>query len=159
MSNAGLGQTFGEQKNILGLSFELSPRNLSPGTHVLTLSGGNELGIGSQSLTLNVGELRIVDKPLAHPVPFSPGAGRTVTFQYTLSQDADVDIFIFSSAGEVLKKISFLKGEEGGRIGLNKVSWDGISNLGTRLGNGIYVATIIHQEDRSVLGKIKLVIY
>jgi hypothetical protein len=152
-------QTFGEQKNILSFSFEIEPKKLSAGTHSLSIKGSNDLGVSVQNITLNVGKLRIVDNPLAFPVPFSPGAGRELTLQYSLSRNADIEIFVFSSAGQAVKKLSFSKGEEGGKEGLNKVSWDGISNTGTRIGNGIYVATIIDREVRDVLGKIKLVVY
>ncbi len=152
-------QTFGEQKNILSLSFEIEPEKLSTGTHSLSIKGGNDLGASVQNITLNVGKLRIVDNPLAFPAPFSPGPGKEVTLQYSLSRSADIEIFVFSADGQAVRKLSFLKGEEGGREGLNKVNWDGIGGTGIRVGNGIYVATIIDREARNVLGKIKLVVY
>ena len=93
------------------------------------------------------------------PVPFSPGPGKELTLQYSLSRNADIELFVFSSDGQAVKKLSFSKGEEGGKEGLNKVSWDGVSNTGVRVGNGIYIATIIDREVRDVLGKIKLVVY
>jgi len=152
-------QTFGEQKNILSFSFEIDPEELSAGTHSLSIKGANDLGVSAQNITLNVGKLRIMDNPLAFPAPFSPGPGKELTLQYSLSRNADIDIFVFSSDGQAVKKLSFFKGEEGGKEGLNKVSWDGISSTGTRVGNGIYIATIIDREVREVLGKIKLVVY
>lgn len=152
-------QTFGEQKNILNLSFNIDLKNLSQGAHTLSFRAGNDLGFSAQNITLNVGKLRLVESPLAFPVPYSPVSGGDITLQYNLSQDADIDIYIFSSSGQAVKKLTFAKGDEGGKTGLNKVRWDAKTSLGRPAGNGIYVGTIINKEDHGVLGKIKLVIY
>ncbi|KPJ68302.1 hypothetical protein AMJ44_06795 [candidate division WOR-1 bacterium DG_54_3] len=152
-------QTFGEEKKILSLTFMLSPKDLSLGKHILNLEIGNELGFSAQSLTLDVGKLRIVDKPLVFPVPFTPSPGKELNLQYSLSKNAEIEIYIVSSSGEIVKRLSASEGEEGGKEGLNKVGWDGKSEWGNYVGNGIYIATIISKADRDVLGKIKLVIY
>ena len=152
-------QTFGEEKDILSLAFVVSPQNLSSGKHALKIEVGNKLGFSAQNITLSVGKLRIVDKPLVFPVPFKPSLGRELSLQYTLSENADIDIYIVSASGEIAKRLSVLNGEEGGKAGLNKVRWDGKTDWGNYIGNGIYVATIINKADRDVLGKIKLVIY
>jgi len=152
-------QPFGSQKNILGLSFEIAPKNLSSGTHVLTVSSGNALGSSTQAIALGVGGLRIIGTPLTFPSPFNPAAGRPVDIQYTLSQSADIDILIVGSSGEILKKISVLRDEEGGKSGSNRVSWDGRTDFGSLPANGIYLTTIMEREGRKVLGKTKLTVY
>jgi hypothetical protein len=152
-------QTFGEQKNILSLAFEFSPPRLSPGKHTLAFSLGNDLGLSTQNITLATGILRLLDTPLAYPSPFNPSLGGELTLQYSLSQDADIDIYIISSSAQIVKRLSFSTGQEGGKSGLNKITWDGRSDLGGIAANGIYVATIIDKAVQKNLGKVKLVIY
>lgn len=152
-------QTFGEKQDILSLAFEISPADLSPGEHALNIQVGNELGYSSLDIVLTAGKLSLIDKPLAFPVPFRPSAGGDLTLQYSLSQDADINIYIASSSGEMVKKLSIPRGEEGAKAGMNKFGWDGRSDMGNYVGNGIYLATIVSREERKVLGKLKLVIY
>jgi flagellar hook assembly protein FlgD len=106
-----------------------------------------------------VGQLRIVDTPLSFPSPYNPSSGSPVTLQYSLSQDADLNIFIFGSSGQIVKKLSALKGSEGGKAGQNKLTWDGRTDFGTIISNGIYVGTIVDKDSQQLLGKVKLVIY
>jgi hypothetical protein len=152
-------QTFGEEKSVLSLAFEVAPPRLTPGKHALAFSLGNELGLSTQGITLAAGELRLTEPPLAYPSPFNPSSGGGLTLQYALSQDADIDIIIVSSSLQIVKRLSFSSGQEGGKNGLNKAAWDGRSDLGGIAANGIYVATIIDKAGQKTLGKIKLVIY
>jgi len=152
-------QTFGEQKNILSLAFEINPKNLSLGEHALAFKVGNVVGITTQGIIVNVVGLRLVGAPLSFPSPYNPAAGVPVTLQYTLTQSADIDIYIFGSSLQILKKLSAFKDGEGGRAGLNKIAWDGRTDFGTIISNGIYLATIVNREDQKVLGKIKIVVY
>ncbi|MFH1347592.1 MAG: putative Ig domain-containing protein [Candidatus Margulisiibacteriota bacterium] len=152
-------QTFGEQQNILSLAFEVAPENLSVGKHTLVFKMGNELGASSQSIALSVGVSKLLDTPLAFPSPYRPSTGGALTIQYTLSQSADIDIYVISSAGEVVKKLSFYKGSEGAKAGMNKASWNGITDRGAIISNGIYLVTIINKEEQNILDKLKLAVY
>lgn len=152
-------QTFGEQKYILILAFEVAPKNLSEGEHTLAFKVGNVLGTSTQGVILNVVGLRLVDTPLSFPSPFKPAAGVPLTLQYTLTESADIDIYIFGSSIQIIKKLSAYKGEEGGKAGLNKITWDGRTDFGTIISNGIYLGTIVNREDQKVLGKVKIVVY
>jgi len=152
-------QTFGEQKNILSLAFEVNPKNLSRGEHALAFRVGNALGISAQGIMVNVVGLRLVGAPLSFPSPYNPASGTPLILQYTLSQSADIDIYIFGSSVQVIKKLSVFRGEEGGRAGLNKIAWDGRTDFGGIVSNGIYLGTIVNREDQKVLGKVKIVVY
>jgi flagellar hook assembly protein FlgD len=79
--------------------------------------------------------------------------------QYTLSKDADIDIYIFSGAAEMVKKISCPAGSVGGSAGLNKVKWDGTRDAGGTIGNGIYVATIVAKQEGKMLSKFKINVF
>lgn len=106
------------------------------------------------------GPLRLVGfSPLCYPSPFSRARNKEVAIQYNLSTAADIDIYIYSSSGEIVKKMTVQSGEEGGKAAANKVRWDGFSDLGRIIGNGIYMGTIISRAEKKVLGKFKLVAY
>jgi hypothetical protein len=150
---------FGDQYNILSLSVETVLKNLSSGNHALSLVAGNELGFTTQNIALTVATAHLVGMPLVFPSPFNPSSGSNLTIQYSLSQDADIDIFIFGSSIAIIKKITTYKGLEGGRLGANKVVWDGRTDFGTIVSNGIYVGTLVDRNSQTVLGKMKLVIY
>ncbi|MFH1684509.1 MAG: Ig domain-containing protein [Candidatus Margulisiibacteriota bacterium] len=152
-------QTFGKQQNIFSLAFEVALENLSVGRHALVIKMGNELGASTQSIKLSVNMPKLLDAPQASPSPYRPSAGGTATILYTLSQSADIDIHIISPAGEVVKKLSFYKGSEGAKAGMNKASWNGTTDQGVIAGNDIYLVTIINQEDQNILGKLKLAVY
>jgi len=151
-------QTFGAQNNILNLTVELSPQDLAAGTHQLTIRSGNELGASTQTIAFSVGGLNLVGLPLSFPSPYNPNTGSLV-LQYTLTQGADIDIMIVGSSGQIIKKITVFKGSEGGRAGLNKVSWDGRPDVGGQVANGIYLAVITEKSARKVLSKIKVTVY
>lgn len=151
-------QTFGDQKSTLNLSFDAALNNLSAGDHVLTIKAGNELGMASQSITLSVGGLRIIGLPLPFPSPYSAGRGN-LTLQYNLSQDADIDILIFGSSFQVVKKITVTKGQEGGKTGINNVVWDGRTDFSTIASNGIYVAAIVDRATQTILAKVKITVF
>lgn len=123
------------------------------------IKAGNVLGFSLQSIALNVGALRLTDTPLAFPSPYNPGSGNPVVLQYSLSQNSDIDLIIFSFSGQVIKRITVGSGLEGGKAGLNKLSWDGKTDFGTLPGNGVYIATILDGQEHKILGKAKITIY
>jgi len=102
---------------------------------------------------------RIADTPLVFPSPFRPAPGTLVTIQYTLSKSADIEINIYSASAQMVKKLLLYKDADGGKEGLNKITWDGMTDFGSLVGNGIYVGLIIDREKQQLLGKVKLVAY
>ncbi len=143
------------------------PDELSEGSHTIKFSArsAGTAGIASSSIyeaivTVKSGPVSIIGEPIAYPSPFSPTKNMNgVEIQYTLSDDASIDIYIFSVSGEIVKKISCMAGFEGGSAGLNKVRWDGRMDAGGLVGNGIYVTTFVSKSEGKLLKKFKLNIF
>lgn len=104
------------------------------------------------------GPLRVIGPVLPYPAPYSPTKDKEVTIQYTLSKEGNIDIFIISIAGETVKRIFRLAGTEGGNAGVNKVTWDGKTEIGEVVGNGVYVGTIVSRDEGKLLARFKLTV-
>jgi hypothetical protein len=104
------------------------------------------------------GPVRLVGTPVSYPSPFSISKQGTVTIQYQLSKNADVQIVLADISGRLTKALYFQSGQEGGSAGVNKATWDGRTDRGTLAGNGIYLGTIISRDDGRKLGALKLTI-
>ncbi|MFA5035071.1 MAG: hypothetical protein WC500_04765 [Candidatus Margulisiibacteriota bacterium] len=138
-------------RNILaGLLFLLLASSLSAMGSVPFSHSPSEEVIG--------GPLRVVGEALVYPNPFSLAADKNLVIQYRLSEDTDIDIFIVAVSGDIIKKLSFYSGAEGGSAGINKIRWNGRADDGTLIGNGIYVGTIVDRGGNNVLSKFKLAI-
>jgi len=101
----------------------------------------------------------IIGKPIVYPNPFNPRQHNKVEIQYKLSMQANIEIVIFGSDGSAKVKKRFSMGEEGARKGLNKVVWDGKSELGAALPNGIYSGVIIDKGENRVLDKFRFTVF
>ena len=111
------------------------------------------------TVTVLGGPLRVVGGVLCYPSPFSPTKDGGTQVQYTLSQDANVEIIIISVAGETIRRISCPSGTEGGSAGANKVAWDGTTQIGEKVGNGVYAGTIISRDENKMLAKFKVTVF
>lgn len=75
------------------------------------------------------------------PNPFR--AGQDLCFlEYVLTAEAGVRLTIYDMMGARVAERSYSQGEEGGAIGLNRISWDGKNDEGVVVGNGGYVAVL-----------------
>lgn len=133
-------------------------------TFTFNAASSGDFGIATAVTTQAViavlgGPLRITDVPLPYPAPFSPTDHGQVWIQYTLSRDADIEIFIVSIAGETVTRIFRQSGSDGGSAGLNKVPWNGRNVAGEIVGNGVYVGTIISRDENRLLAKFKLTVF
>ena len=144
----------------------LVPNDLTEGVHVFEFSAKSSGGIGiptsitqKASVVVKGGGLSIIGEVLPFPSPFSPSKNTGVEIQYTLSENTDIEIYLFSISGETVKRISCFSGSEGGQAGLNKVKWDGKLDAGGIAGNGIYLGTIISKKDSRLLKKFKVNIF
>ena len=75
-----------------------------------------------------------------YPNPF--GSGGT-TFYYVLSQDADVNIKVFTTRGELVKSFTASSGQAGGQLGVNRIPWDGQNDFAEPVANGVYLYLIV----------------
>ena len=75
------------------------------------------------------------------PNPFHPPAQGT-TLAYKLDDQASVTIRIFSQAGQLVRRVQFDRGGQGGAQGLNQYVWDGRNGSGDVVSSGGYTVLI-----------------
>ncbi|MEA3494087.1 MAG: hypothetical protein U9R38_06860 [Candidatus Margulisiibacteriota bacterium] len=107
------------------------------------------------TVTVVGGEARLIGVPLTYPSPLHLMQANSVIFQYTLSKDTPVDIFLFDVSGRIAKKITCYARDEGGSAGVNKVTWNLITDQGQKVASGIYVFSLVNRESGKLLGKGK----
>ncbi|MBU1617464.1 MAG: Ig-like domain-containing protein [Candidatus Margulisbacteria bacterium] len=136
-------------------------QELGNGVHTITIEAFDAIG---QGVTYEITPLYVeADKdpavlgtPLTYPNPFDPKTGNAA-ISYLLSRSTNITLTIHSLSGALLAKKVFLAGNTGGRAGYNEVAWDGRSDGGTELGNGIYIVIIL--ADGKVLARGKITVY
>lgn len=136
---------------------------LSSGAHNFVVSAQSSgatgaPGITTMSATVEVmaGPVRLIGTPVTFPSPFNITKDKIVTIQYTLSKDAAIEIVLTDISGQRIKNFAFASGAEGGTAGLNKVTWDGKTDLGPLSGNGIYLGIIVAKDEGRKLGSVKV---
>jgi flagellar hook assembly protein FlgD len=75
----------------------------------------------------------------AGPIPFNPNKDGGIQFKYDLPKDSDVEFYIFSQSGELIKKVKLVIPEIGTHFGLNTLTWDGKDMSGKIVGKGTYI--------------------
>ena len=140
------------------------PSPLEPETirrHTIFLSVKDVLGNLSfweaGDLRVISGPAKIMGEPLSYPEVFKPLSGNPVTIAYNLTADVDTTIFIYDISGNIVLTRKFRAGQAGGRAGYNGISWNGKTDFGQIVGNGIYIYKIT--SGKKVLGAGKLVVY
>jgi hypothetical protein len=138
------------------------PTTLTEGKHIFSVSSSSSgllapATTASEVANVSVlgGPVRMIGIPICYPSPFSISKQKTMFIQYELSADANIEIYLIGVSGQRVKKFVCLAGQEGGAAGINKVQWDGRSDMGSLAGNAIYVGTIIAKDEGRLLGKVK----
>ena len=138
---------------------------LSSGTHTVSVTSRSSGALGAAAVDTQIATIEVLGGPLrllgpivVYPSPFNIIKSGNCEIQYTLSGDAAIEIDIFSVEGKLTKRIRIEKGSNGGIAGLNKVKWDGHTEMGTLAGNTVYVGTIISRDDNKLLGKFKFTV-
>lgn len=86
---------------------------------------------------------------MAFPSPFDPEKG--IKIRYFLSGDADVRLVVYNAfGGTVYVSPLYGAGSEGGRQGMNQITWDGRTNLGNTAAGGLYVFQIIARSGSEI---------
>jgi hypothetical protein len=142
-------------------------KELSAGEHIFSFqakSSGAQAAAAAATQMAKVvvsggGPLSVRDKLITYPSPFNPRRDVFVTIQYTLNNDANVDIYIFSPSAEIIKKIPIQSGQEGGKAQLNKVQWDGMTDRGVKVSSGAYIVNVVDHDTGRPLVKTSLVVY
>jgi len=87
------------------------------------------------------------------------GTSSFATLGYQLTQDANITILLYDTAGQVMWKQDIPAGTNGGWVGANNVAWNGITTTGSRITRGLYVGQIIDKTGRKVIGKFALPVH
>ncbi|MFA6431542.1 MAG: hypothetical protein WCV91_04090 [Candidatus Margulisiibacteriota bacterium] len=151
--------------NFGNMNISYTPQNtLASGMHEMSFSfsyneNGKVMRV-AEVLTFEVssGPLRVIGDVLAYPSPFS-SIKEPVSIQYTLSKNTNCKVILTASDGQIIKRWIFQEGADGGRVGLNKITWNGRADAGTYAGNAIYVGLIMSGDDNKVLGRFKVVVF
>lgn len=101
------------------------------------------------------GPLRLIGVPLTFPSPVHLKTDKEADFQYTLSKDGNIEIYVFDISARVVKKFFCAAGTEGGTAGVNKVKWNLMTDQGGIVASGIYVISFIDKDSGKLLGKAK----
>jgi len=126
------------------------PVFLPEGTYTITLrafdSSGNSTEESVAGLKISGGAAEVIQKEVySYPSEFESGKGTILA--YKLNVTSDIQIYVYSAGGLVFKK-KIAAGEPGGIAGYNEVAWDGLSSLGNKLSNGLYVVIIANGDKR-----------
>ena len=99
------------------------------------------------------GDLQVYGAPLNYPNPFNAGTENT-TLSYVLSRNSNITLSVHDLSGTLIAKRELPAGSNGGRAGYNEVPWDGRSDAGDIVGNGIYVYLVIADGKVGAKGKL-----
>lgn len=102
---------------------------------------------------------QVEGRPMVFPSPFNPSIHNEVKIQYRLSLQSNIELVIFGGDGSTVMKKRFAMGDEGGKKGLNTVSWNGKSDSGMSVSNGIYIGVIIDKDENRILDKFRLTVF
>jgi hypothetical protein len=140
-------------------SISASPVNAHKITIILQNTLGNQT-TWSGDVTVMSGTVQVVGQVYNYPNPFKPmsrdPSSNSTRIAYSLNVDAPVSVMIYDITGQEMYRTSYNRGEEGGRAGVNQITWDGRSIFNQPVGNGMYVYKII--SGNRVIGSGKLVV-
>ena len=138
----------------------LSPTTLSDGLHKIIYevvdSAGSVSTLEANNLVVQAAvETSVQGVALNFPNPFNPETSST-SIGYTLSKAANINLTIHDLMGNQLVKQTYFINTNGGRVGYNEVTWNGRSDSGDMVGNGIYIYLII--ADGKPIGRGKITV-
>jgi len=119
---------------------------------VMTNLGG--IGIWDGNIAVMSGAVQVVGDVLNYPNPFKPLSGKSTTIAYNLSINATVSIIIYDITGHEVHRATYHSGDDGGRAGINSVSWNGKDLFEDVVGNGMYVYKIVSGNKVIAIGKL-----
>jgi hypothetical protein len=155
--------TLTSQQNNTTITYAYYHPTLAAGTHnirVHALDNGGEITTreATNLIVQTTGDTKIYGVPLNYPNPFDPGSQSTI-ISYNLSKSSNVTLSIFDMSGSLIAKRNYTSGAAGGRAGYNEVSWDGTSDAGGIVGNGIYIYLVIVDGKVVENGKGKITVF
>jgi hypothetical protein len=123
------------------------PQKLEPGTYEVEIRVWDESGnrcVKKFSRLNVIAGLPDLKGPSCYPRNFRPGGGADLDITYYLSFDSPATVYIYNGSSGELKWSKYVEaGLEGGRAGLNRISWDGYDSNGSVTTNGYYGLKIV----------------
>jgi hypothetical protein len=137
-------------------------QNSNVGSHIFRVVLKDATGVTASSemgAVLFKGSVQMIGKALNFPNPFRPASrdplSNTTHIQYVLSTNSNITLIIYDIVGHEVKRITLPSGSEGGKAGMNTVSWDGRSFMNNAVvGNGMYIYKVINSNKAIGSGKI-----
>ncbi|MBC8462202.1 MAG: proprotein convertase P-domain-containing protein [Deltaproteobacteria bacterium] len=133
--------------SLLTIEFQILPdtEGKSSPLSFSSINLSNSLNIGKNDGLVNVLPAKTVLLP-NYPNPFNP----ETFLPYKLSQDAPVAIYIYSSNGQLARKLSLGYQSAGVYVSKeNAARWDGKDSLGQKVASGVYFYTLQAGEFRA----------
>lgn len=128
--------------------FDLSGKTVGVWDVVITNADGAS-GTLSAGFKIEAPELTVVKPIESDKNPFTPSTGATA-IKFSLSKDADMTIYIFNIRGERIWEYRAKAGEEGGKVGENRVLWDGLTAFREYASAGVYLVHLTIMENGTV---------
>ncbi|OGB89385.1 hypothetical protein A2625_07840 [candidate division WOR-1 bacterium RIFCSPHIGHO2_01_FULL_53_15] len=133
---------------------------LSNGIHGITVEAFDSQGNGTTAevyplYVQGAAAVAVQGTSLNYPNPYDPAAGNT-SIGYTLSKPSTITLTIHDLSGNMIVKKTYSSTENGGQAGYNTVTWNGQTDGGSVVGNGIYIYLVM--ADGRVLSKGKLTV-
>ena len=133
---------------------------LAPGIYPVSIEASDVSGnrtSWSGTVRISGGTTKLLGVPMTYPSVFKPLSGQKLGLSYILSADTDITLYVYGISGNVVLTRKFEGGMMGGRAGYNYFEWNGATDFGFTVGNGIYLYRIT--SGREQLGKGKIVVY
>jgi len=96
----------------------------------------------------------VIGDLLFWPIPYKPLTDPSVRISYTLSTNSDVTLYMYDISGQIVLTKKFISGLPGGQAGYNDFLWDGQTDFGKVIANGIYIIKIIKKGRAIGVGKL-----
>ncbi len=147
------GTTFGGNGTVTMNSLAISLNASSVKVTInVTEAGGDTVSYNyTFTVTSVTDETALIGIPLNYPNPFKPGSGQQTAIGFKLNKADTVTLYLYSITGQLLWKTTHT-----GNVGYNQLSWDGRSDFGAVVGNGLYIYKLV--ASGKVLGTGKLVV-
>ena len=107
-----------------------------------------------KELKVSYEDTKVIGPIMIYPTPFSPRRDKIVKIVYNLTADGDVTTYNISTDGRIVWTHKSISGTEGGKAGYNELEWDGLTDFGHIIGNGIYPIKIVSKGKVKASGKM-----
>ena len=135
------------------VEFSFSDKDRLPGTYyyrVRTLNGVNTMSDPSTPVRVDF-RLESLSNAISnfsvYPDPFDSNKGST-NISYSLRNPGDTELKIYDGFGGLVRKMHFNSSNEGGIAGSNMVQWDGKTDSGKSVSQGVYIINLEANGDK-----------